>query len=86
MDTIRHRASRPKITKNAQSAVGTLRHSLRMTQAEFAAAMGVSVTTVSQWERGALTPSRTATLLMQLYARHPRLATEAGTADSKRKA
>lgn len=59
MDTTRHRASRPKITKNAQSTVGTLRHSLRMTQAEFATAMGVSVTTVSQWERGALTPSRT---------------------------
>lgn len=65
------RKSAPKHTKNADSPVASLRHSLGLTQAQFAAAMGVSYEAVSKWERGLLTPSRTAAKLMELYRRHP---------------
>lgn len=67
------RKSAPKHTKNAASPVATLRHNLHMTQAQFAAAMGVSAEAVSKWERGLLTPSRTAEKLMSIYALHPEL-------------
>lgn len=71
------RKSAPKHTKNAASPVAALRHELHMTQAQFAAAMGVSYEAVSKWERGLLTPSRTAEILMSHYRRHPHLVQEA---------
>lgn len=67
------RKSTPKHTKNAASPVATLRHNLHMTQAQFAACMGVSLEAVSRWERGILTPSGTAEKLMAIYALHPEL-------------
>lgn len=76
-----HRKSTPKVTKNAASPVAALRHELHMTQAQFAAAMGVSVTSVSLWESGAVPPSRTAEILMAHYRRHPHLVQEASHPD-----
>ncbi len=69
-----HRKSAPKVTKNAASPVATVRHALHMTQAQFAAAMGVSVTTISLWECGSVPTNRTAEKLMAIYAAHPELA------------
>lgn len=74
METKRRRASRPKHTKNADSETGRVRHALRMTQREFAQIMGVSVNAISKWESGALKPSRTAALLLGIYAANLRLA------------
>lgn len=71
-----HRKSVPKRTKNADSPVAELRHELHMTQQQFADAMGVSKTTVSLWECGAVPPSRTAERLLLLYRRYPQAARE----------
>lgn len=71
-----HRKSVPKRTKNADSPVAALRHELHMTQQQFAEAMGVTKLTVSFWERGQSTPSRTAERLLLLYRRYPQAARE----------
>lgn len=74
MDTIRHRKSVAKRTKNADSPIATLRLSLGMTQRDFGAIMGVNALQVSSWERGASSPSSTAQILLRIYAAHPELA------------
>ena len=40
--------------------IGELRRRLKMTQAEFAHAIGVTVSTVNRWENGHIEPSRLA--------------------------
>ena len=40
--------------------IGELRHRLKMTQEEFAHAIGVTVSTVNRWENGHIEPSRLA--------------------------
>lgn len=45
-----------------------LRHSLNMTQEEFAHAIGVTVSTVNRWENGHVEPSRLARKAMEILA------------------
>lgn len=47
------------------SLVVALRQQLRMTQEEFAHALGVTVSTVNRWENGHVAPSRLARKAME---------------------
>jgi putative transcriptional regulator len=47
------------------SPISALRHRLKMTQEEFAHAIGVTVSTVNRWENGHIEPSRLARKAME---------------------
>ena len=47
------------------SPISTLRRRLKMTQEEFAHAIGVTVSTVNRWENGHIEPSRLARKAME---------------------
>jgi putative transcriptional regulator len=47
------------------SPINTLRRRLKMTQEEFAHAIGVTVSTVNRWENGHIEPSRLARKAME---------------------
>jgi putative transcriptional regulator len=54
------------------SPISALRRRLRMTQEEFAHAIGVTVSTVNRWENGHIEPSRLARKAMEgLLAQAP---------------
>ncbi|MFZ5891461.1 MAG: helix-turn-helix domain-containing protein [Myxococcota bacterium] len=53
-----------------------LRRFIRLTQAEFARAMGISVHTFRNWEQGRRTPEGPALALLRIAARHPRIIRE----------
>ena len=58
------------------SDVAALRRFVRLTQAEFARAMGISVHTLRNWEQGRRTPEGPAIALLRIAARHPRILRE----------
>lgn len=58
------------------SDVASLRRFVRLTQAEFARAMGISVHTLRNWEQGRRTPEGPALALLRIAARHPRIIRE----------
>ena len=49
----------------SDSSISALRHRLKMTQEEFAHAIGVTVSTVNRWENGHIEPSRLARKAME---------------------
>lgn len=51
--------------QQAGSPINTLRRRLKMTQEEFAHAIGVTVSTVNRWENGHIEPSRLARKAME---------------------
>jgi putative transcriptional regulator len=58
--------------QDPSSPIGTLRRRLKMTQEEFAHAIGVTVSTVNRWENGHIEPSRLARKAMEaLLAQSP---------------
>lgn len=57
--------------------VGKVRQQSGLTQAEFAAALGVSKRTLEQWEQGRRAPSGAAQTLLKIAARHPEVFLEA---------
>ena len=58
--------------KHQGSPINALRRRLRMTQEEFAHAIGVTVSTVNRWENGHIEPSRLARKAMEsLVAQAP---------------
>ena len=59
MESAKHRESSPIVN---------LRQSLKMTQEEFAHAIGVTVSTVNRWENGHVEPSRLARKAMESLA------------------
>ena len=61
------------VTKNATSPVAVLRRQLNMNQSDFAAALGVNLSTVSQWERGTRQPDGCARKLLGIIAAHPEM-------------
>ena len=61
------------VTKNATAPVAVLRRQLNMNQSDFAAALGVNLSTVSQWERGTRQPDRRARKLLGIIAAHPEM-------------
>jgi DNA-binding transcriptional regulator YiaG len=56
--------------------VAALRHFVRLTQAQFAQAMGISVHTLRNWEQGRRTPEGPALALLRIAAKHPRIIRE----------
>jgi len=53
-----------------------LRRFVGLTQAQFAAAMGISVHTLRNWEQGRRHPEGPAVALLRIAARHPRIIRE----------
>ena len=56
--------------------VVALRWFVGLTQAQFAAAMGISVHTLRNWEQGRRQPDGPAIALLRIAARHPRIIRE----------
>jgi len=56
--------------------VAALRRFVGLTQARFAAAIGISVHTLRNWEQGRRQPEGPAIALLRIAARHPRIIRE----------
>ncbi len=65
------RGSRQTIVARPDPDVRALREALAMSQAEFAAAFGVSIATVRNWEQGRREPQGPARVLLAVIAREP---------------
>ncbi len=52
--------------------VGTIRAEYGLSQAKFAAMLGISVRTLQNWEQGRRHPQGPARVLLRVAARHPR--------------
>lgn len=68
---IRVVASGSRRNWTANNKVAKLRHSLNMGQAEFAALVGASTSTLQKWETGVRTPSGAAAKLLEVLEQHP---------------
>ena len=64
-------------TVETKSRVASVRLQSGLSQAEFAAALGVSKRTLEQWEQGRREPSGAAQTLLKIAERHPELLREA---------
>jgi putative transcriptional regulator len=56
--------------------IAELRRFVGLTQTQFAAAMGISVHTLRNWEQGRRRPEGPAIALLRIAARHPRILRE----------
>jgi DNA-binding transcriptional regulator YiaG len=56
--------------------IAALRHFVRLTQVDFAKAMGISVHTLRNWEQDRRRPEGPALALLRIAARHPRILRE----------
>ncbi|MDH5671156.1 MAG: type II toxin-antitoxin system MqsA family antitoxin [Myxococcales bacterium] len=56
--------------------IAALRRFVRLTQVQFAEAMGISVHTLRNWEQGRRRPEGPAIALLRIAARHPRILRE----------
>jgi DNA-binding transcriptional regulator YiaG len=56
--------------------ITALRRFVRLTQAQFAQAMGISVHTLRNWEQGRRFPEGPAIALLRIAAKHPRIIRE----------
>lgn len=56
--------------------IAALRHFVRLTQQQFAQAMGISVHTLRNWEQDRRQPEGPALALLRIAARHPRIIRE----------
>ena len=56
--------------------IAALRRFVGLTQKDFAAALGISLHTLRNWEQGRRTPEGPALALLRIAARHPRLIQE----------
>ncbi len=73
------RRQRQRIMKGELSGskdVVAIRRFVRMTQEEFAGALGISVHTLRNWEQGRRRPEGPAVALLRIAARHPRVLRE----------
>jgi DNA-binding transcriptional regulator YiaG len=61
---------------NSGADLVVLRRFVGLTQAQFAAAMGISVRTLRNWEQGRRQPDGPAIALLRIAARHPRIIRE----------
>jgi putative transcriptional regulator len=58
-------------------SVAVVRAKLKLSQAEFARMLGISVNTLQNWEQGRRKPSGAARVLLKIAARHPEAVLEA---------
>jgi putative transcriptional regulator len=59
-----------------KTAAARARHSTGLSQADFAALLGVSKRTLQQWEQGRREPSGAARMLIKIAEKHPDVLTE----------
>jgi putative transcriptional regulator len=71
---LRERIARGEISGGAD--VATLRRFIGLSQVNFAAALGISVHTLRNWEQGRRSPEGPALALLRIAARHPRVLRE----------
>ena len=64
----RHELREPNVAK--------LRKSVGLSQARFAAALGISVATLQNWEQGRRRPDGPARVLLNVFKRHPKIVAE----------
>ena len=72
--SVRRRLMAGRVESGAD--VTALRQFIGLTQERFAAAMGISVHTLRNWEQGRRHPDGPAIALLRIAARHPRLILE----------
>ena len=60
-----------------QPDIQTIRHQLNLSQARFAALLGISVGTLQNWEQGRRKPRGPAQVLLRIAATHPEAVLEA---------
>ena len=56
--------------------VAKLRKSVGLSQARFAAALGISLATLQNWEQGRRRPDGPARVLLTVFKRHPKIVAE----------
>ena len=68
-----HRGERKaaRSTQVTRMDVAAIRRGMRLTQAEFASVMGISLGTLRNWEQGRRNPDRTASVLLLIAALYP---------------
>ena len=67
-DKTHHELREPNVAK--------LRKSVGLSQARFAAALGISVATLQNWEQGRRRPDGPARVLLNVFKRHPKIVAE----------
>jgi len=68
--------SRYTLTPDVSNDIAKLRRSLGLNQTDFATALGISLSTVSQWEQGRRRPDGASAKLLSIIERHPELVSE----------
>lgn len=63
--------SRYNNSKNAATAIASLRRRFGMSQSDFAAALGITLSTLSKWETGNRRPSGASAKLLAILEQHP---------------
>ena len=82
---IRRGTRRPsRATAFSPTDVQAVRAKLRVSQAEFALMIGVSVATLRNWEQGRRTPDGPALALLRVAARNPKAVVQALHTEPKR--
>lgn len=82
---IRRGTARPsRVSTFAPADVQAIRAKLGTSQAEFALMIGVSVSTLRNWEQGRRTPDGPALALLRVAARNPKAVIEALHTERKR--
>ncbi len=61
---------------NPQSTIVRVRGKLGLSQAKFAAILGISPDTLQNWEQGRRTPTGPAKVLLRIAAKHPEVLLE----------
>ena len=70
-------AQAARSTTVATGQVAQARQSAGLSQAQFAAALGISKRTLQEWEQGRRSPSGAAQTLIRIAQRHPKVVREA---------
>lgn len=66
-----------RVDRIEPESVAVVRSKLKLSQAEFAHLLGISVNTLQNWEQGRRKPSGAARVLLKVAARHPEAVLEA---------
>jgi putative transcriptional regulator len=66
-----------RVDRIEPDSVAVVRAKLKLSQAEFAHLLGISVSTLQNWEQGRRKPSGAARVLLRVAARHPEAVLEA---------
>lgn len=69
-----------RVTQVKVSPIVDVRNAAGLSQARFAALMGISVRTLQDWEQGRRSPSGAAKTLLRVVEKHPEVLAECGDA------